>query len=464
MGGGIDCSEMEKDIFDLIRSHARSFGNVVPRVAGGWVRDKLLGNPSFDMDIALENVSGYEFAAGLGRSATGQNVTEVHVIRGNPDKSKHLETAVVRINGFCVDFVNLRSETYSETRIPNVKPGTPEEDAFRRDLTINSLFYNLFTEEIEDYTGRGVRDIENRRLVTPLNPKITLLDDPLRLVRIFRFHSKLGFEVDEEIYRAAEDERVKVALEKKVSNERIYTEIFKIIHYPRGQYGLLEIIKRGYVGPIFKPPVERETSYEKGVAFCEVIEKVTNAWTRPYRKEVMSLYTVLCFFSRSIVPNRKPVVFSNAHIMKVSLSSSKSLVKMVSKVEENIAFLDKYSGRGEDKGDLIRILRFMGEMWYESAVIYSAIGHVEGDHAKYSYGLKIMYDTVKYKAEDYYLVRAVVDTSRLARDLGIPKKDTGFYIEESIVYQLLSGTKDPGEILRHLRNVKAVMEEGQEEL
>ncbi|CAD26287.1 tRNA ADENILYL TRANSFERASE [Encephalitozoon cuniculi GB-M1] len=464
MDGRINCTEAEKDIFSLIRSHAKGFGNVVPRVAGGWVRDKIMGNPSFDMDIALENISGYKFAVGLVQSATGQKLTDVHVIKDNPEKSKHLETAVVRINGFCVDFVNLRNETYSETRIPNVKPGTPQEDAFRRDLTINSLFYNLFTEEIEDYTGRGLEDIGRKVLATPLDPRTTLLDDPLRLVRIFRFHSKLGFTIDKKIDEALEDKRVKVALAKKVSNERIHIEIFKILRYPRGQYGLLEIVRRDYVEPIFKPPVESRTSYEKGLVFCEVVEKITNLWGRPYRREVLNLYTVLCFFSRLTVPGGRDSVFSNTYIVKTSLPSSKSFVKMINKIEESLVFLDGCDMKKPKNEDLIRMVRFMGETWYESLVIYSAIEHMRGGHEKYENGLRVIYSIIQQEIGECYLSRPIIDTSRLAKTLEIPKPDIRFYIEESIVYQLLSGTESPEEIVDHLRGIKAAREADQKRL
>ena len=88
------------------------------RIAGGWVRDKLLNLESQDIDIALDNMSGESFAllfsATLGASSIGK-------IRANPEASKHLETACVRYKGIDIDFVNLRSEDYSQdSRIPTI--------------------------------------------------------------------------------------------------------------------------------------------------------------------------------------------------------------------------------------------------------------------------------------------------------------------------------------------------------
>jgi tRNA nucleotidyltransferase/poly(A) polymerase len=68
--------------------------------------------------------------------------------------------------------------------------GTPSEDAFRRDLTINAMFYNLRTCAVEDLTGKGLEHLKSRLIATPLAARVTLLDDPLRLLRAVRFASR----------------------------------------------------------------------------------------------------------------------------------------------------------------------------------------------------------------------------------------------------------------------------------
>jgi tRNA nucleotidyltransferase (CCA-adding enzyme) len=128
-------------------------------VAGGWVRDKLMGKESDDIDIALDDMFGEEFAEMIRQKIYQDDVAagkidpskqkegkNYGVIKANSDKSKHLETAVIKVQGVFIDLVNLRSEEYAEdSRVPIVKIGTPEQDAVRRDLTINSLFYNINT-------------------------------------------------------------------------------------------------------------------------------------------------------------------------------------------------------------------------------------------------------------------------------------------------------------------------------
>jgi tRNA nucleotidyltransferase (CCA-adding enzyme) len=116
--------------------------------------------------------------------------------------------------GLDLDFVNLRSEEYAEhSRIPEtMRFGTPKEDAERRDLTINSLFYNLHTESVEDFTGKGVDDIENGIIRTPLDPMTTFLDDPLRVLRAVRFAARLDFKITPEVKAAMMNKSVKVSL------------------------------------------------------------------------------------------------------------------------------------------------------------------------------------------------------------------------------------------------------------
>lgn len=129
------------------------------RVVGGWVRDKLLGKESSDIDVALDCTTGKEFAERVNEylASTGAATASVGVIHANPEQSKHLETATMCVHGLWLDFVNLRSESYADgSRIPDaVAFGTPREDALRRDLTVNALFYNLHSRAVEDWTGQG---------------------------------------------------------------------------------------------------------------------------------------------------------------------------------------------------------------------------------------------------------------------------------------------------------------------
>lgn len=155
------------------------------------------------------------------------------------------------IGRFSVDFVNLRSETYTNSsRVPTMRFGTPAEDAIRRDLTINALFYNIHSGLVEDFTGMGLQDLHNRIVRTPLPPLVTLTDDPLRCLRAIRFACRLGFNIDPQLAEAMLNPVVLDALEVKISKERVLGELdlmLKLLSAPRAvvllhQYNLLPFI------------------------------------------------------------------------------------------------------------------------------------------------------------------------------------------------------------------------------
>lgn len=232
----IELTDLENKIFDTLlaaREHHKQ--STVLRCAGGWVRDKLLGRTSHDIDIALDDTTGREFAEKVNAYliSQGQPATSVGVIAANPDQSKHLETATLKVHGMMLDLVNLRSEKYSEaSRIPVITVGTPLDDAERRDFTINSLFYNLNTRAVEDMTGRGLQDLRDGIIRTPLEPETTFLDDPLRVLRAVRFASRYQFTMVDDLKAAARSDKVRSALEKKITRERVGVEVAGMLQGP----------------------------------------------------------------------------------------------------------------------------------------------------------------------------------------------------------------------------------------
>lgn len=83
----------------------------------------------------------------------------------------------LQINGLWIDLVNLRSETYAaDSRIPSMTFGTAQQDALRRDFTVNSMFYNLNEGTVEDLTGLGLQDLRAGIIRAPLPPAETFMD------------------------------------------------------------------------------------------------------------------------------------------------------------------------------------------------------------------------------------------------------------------------------------------------
>lgn len=228
-------------LLDVSRYFADASGEPIPqlRFTGGWVRDKLLGITSKDIDISISSMTGYKFGEVIKEFLASQSngakydqsiVGKLHKIEANPEKSKHLETLTTRILGFEIDLVNLRKEAYiNESRNPIMEFGTPEDDANRRDATVNALFYNLQTSIVEDFTGRGLHDMQLKLLKTPLSPHQTFKDDPLRVLRCIRFASRLGYRIDPTDEEAMGDDSIKEALRVKISRERVGVEILKML-------------------------------------------------------------------------------------------------------------------------------------------------------------------------------------------------------------------------------------------
>lgn len=263
---------------------------IILRFTGGWVRDKLLGVPSHDIDVAINKMTGLQFglrlkeyleipgnpekyglegvattekqSAKAGTTDKSKTVGGLHKIEANPEKSKHLETVTTKILGLDIDLVNLRKETYTDdSRNPQMEFGTPEEDAMRRDATVNALFYNINTEQIEDFTNQGFDDMAKRIIRTPLEPYQTFKDDPLRVLRLIRFASRLDYTIDSESLKAMSDPDIKDALRKKISRERVGVELEKALRGPDPHDAMRLVYELGLYFTIFSDPTVEDSKH-----------------------------------------------------------------------------------------------------------------------------------------------------------------------------------------------------------
>ena len=228
-----DLTDNEREVLHVIREVVRKYTpSTKAYIVGGWVRDKLLGIPSDDIDIMIDNMTGEDFARLITKYL---DIKNPKVIEEKPEQSKYITTAIAHIplsDGSIqkIDFAQARKEIYHEdSRIPSLKPATPQEDAYRRDLTINSLFFNVINGKIEDFTGMGIKDMLTDTIRTPENPLKTFSDDPLRIFRVIRFAAKYNGKIDPETYNAMMDPSLRDEIKKKVSKDRIGAEITKML-------------------------------------------------------------------------------------------------------------------------------------------------------------------------------------------------------------------------------------------
>ena len=196
-------------------------------MVGGVVRDLILKRERSDLDFLVIGDS-LKFAELVAKKLGIQKVT----------KFRNFGTAHFIYRNFDIEFVGARKESYTRnSRKPIVEDGTFEDDIKRRDFTINAMAISLneknFGELIDIFNG--YKDLQNKLIKTPLDPFQTFDDDPLRIMRAFRFAAQLEFQVDESIMNAAKEMKERLRI---VSQERITDEFLKILSAPKPSIGL----------------------------------------------------------------------------------------------------------------------------------------------------------------------------------------------------------------------------------
>lgn len=211
-------SEMERAAADVVRKLRRSGHEAC--FAGGFVRDRLLGRPIQDIDIATSATPDeidkvFPGAIGVGR-AFGVMLVKREGI--------HFEVATFRSDGRYIDGRHPESVTFSDHR----------RDVLRRDFTINGMLYDPLEDRIIDLVG-GREDLEKRLVRTIGDPRERFEEDKLRLMRAVRFACVLDFEIARETAAALSDMAPSIA---QVSAERIRDELAKILTAPGSVRGV----------------------------------------------------------------------------------------------------------------------------------------------------------------------------------------------------------------------------------
>ncbi|HEY6112761.1 MAG TPA: CBS domain-containing protein [Gaiellaceae bacterium] len=203
-------------------------------LVGGTVRDILLGEQSFDVDIAVEGDAiafGYALAETLGGRATPH---------------RKFGTAVITYGaGEHVDVVTTRTEFYdSPGALPTVERAGLREDLFRRDFTINAMASSLGVDDfgrlVDPYGGR--RDLESRVLRVLHN--LSFIDDPTRIFRGIRYEARYGFRFDEHsagLLRSC----IEIGLVGDLSSSRLRDELVTLLEDPAAPDGIRRLGELG---------------------------------------------------------------------------------------------------------------------------------------------------------------------------------------------------------------------------
>ncbi|MDE7426610.1 MAG: hypothetical protein K2M79_02265 [Muribaculaceae bacterium] len=206
---------------------------------GGCCRDVIMGNEINDVDLAVNLPNGGVELA--------QWLHQKKLTVGAPICFYKYGTARLSLKEFPqyeIELVQTRKEKYTKenSRCPEVAFGTLEDDCLRRDLTINTLYYNITSGETLDFSHKALDDIAAHRLRTPMDPDRTYDDDPVRILRTIRMAARYGWDIDPETMRAIYDNVDRLAI---VSRERMHTELSKLLSEPGAVRGLRMLADTG---------------------------------------------------------------------------------------------------------------------------------------------------------------------------------------------------------------------------
>ena len=266
-------------IIDTISIEAELSGKEVYLV-GGFVRDLILNRRNKDIDVMVVG-NGIDFAKLISKKLN----KKLQIF-------KNFGTAMLKTENYEIEFVGARKESYSkDSRNPVVEQGTLVEDLSRRDFTINSLAISLnkknYGEIIDLFSGRA--DIDKKIIRTPLDPRTTFHDDPLRMMRAARFASQLDFLVDKNNLEFMKSENKRIEI---ISKERINDELNKILMSKKPSIGL-KVLKESGLLELILPEIcdlqgideiegktHKDNFYHTLKVLDNICENTENLWLR----------------------------------------------------------------------------------------------------------------------------------------------------------------------------------------
>jgi len=248
-------------------------------IVGGFVRDYLLGINKEGLDVDIMVVGdAIKFAEKFAKKKKTK-LTAIY---------KNFGTALLLLDDIKLEFASSRIESYDRSsRKPEVEFGTLEEDLSRRDFTINALAVELQNPDTVIDKYNGIDDLKNKMIKTPLEPDKTFYDDPLRIMRAFRFASKLSFAIDHDTLSSISVNSRRLQEDDVVSQERISNEFLQILQSDKPSIALNLMYLTGVMDIVF-PEItkmagveQRKDFHHKDVFYhtLEVVDNITELTT-----------------------------------------------------------------------------------------------------------------------------------------------------------------------------------------
>jgi tRNA nucleotidyltransferase (CCA-adding enzyme) len=219
-------------VFEAVAAAAEPYDGVY--LVGGTVRDILLGEPNFDVDVAVEG-DAIALAKRLAEALNGR-------VRAH---TKFGTAVVVYGDDERVDVVTARTEFYdAPATLPSVEHATIREDLFRRDFTVNAMAVSLKGEDfgrlVDPFRGRPDLDAKTIRVLHNLS----FIDDPTRIFRAIRYESRYGFRMDEHTQRLARG-TIEMGLVGDLSSARLRDELVSLLDEGDAGASILRLAELG---------------------------------------------------------------------------------------------------------------------------------------------------------------------------------------------------------------------------
>lgn len=341
--------EKIKKLLKLIKEQIKDtcFENHV-YVVGGLIRDSLLNMPldNTDVDIVVNFPSG-----GIGFATFLCVKNDCFKGEANPVIFPTYGTAKLQLfnneefKDIKIECVETRKEQYhQESRNPSVVFGSIEEDAKRRDLTINALYYNISEEKLYDFNN-SIYDLTNCIIRTPSDADVVFSDDPLRQLRVIRFSTKLGWGIEKNTWLGIIKNAYRIDV---VSQERISEEISKILLCDKPSEGIRKMYHCGILNRVLKDVYDMNLAHESKNPMVTTFDHTMKVldMVQPYLED--RLAALFHDVGRIITETRKdinPDKFS-AEIAASDLKDMKFPNHIIKSVETAIAnhrFFDRFS-------------------------------------------------------------------------------------------------------------------------
>ena len=208
-------------------------------LVGGGVRDLLIGRKPKDFDVGTSAKPNEVKRAFRNCFLIGRRFRLAHVRFGD----KVIETATFRSNSQTVGEI---IEHAAEGPMEDNTYGTPETDAYRRDFTVNGLFYDIKDFSVIDWVG-GMKDIEKKVIRSIGDPEIRFQEDPVRMMRAIKFSSRLGFRIERKTAAAMRKYHARILT---AAVPRICEEVFRLFSYGHSAEAFLQMYECGMLGDL----------------------------------------------------------------------------------------------------------------------------------------------------------------------------------------------------------------------